>query len=221
MDEFRLRQETIRAGEKLEAMSLNRGMSGNISVRCGDGMLISASGAQLGSLGKEDVVFVDGHGHATGKYAPSSEWRLHRDIFAARREVSAVVHTHSVAATTLACLRKEIPPFHYMVVRAGGHNVRCAGYATFGTQELSDRVAAALADRKACLLANHGMIAVGDGLLDAVLLAGEIESLAEMYMRALEIGEPILLTRRELEAAQRQFSGLRYGIRLHGEPPAG
>jgi L-fuculose-phosphate aldolase len=184
-------------------------------------MLISASGAQLGNLRNEDVVFVDAMGHSTGASAPSSEWRFHRDILAARPEVSAVVHTHSVAATALACLRKEIPPFHYMVLRAGGHNVRCAGYATFGTQELSDLVVAALADRKACLLANHGMIAVGDGLQDAASLAGEIESLAELYTRALQIGEPILLTGEELEAAQWQFRELRYGSRSHGEPPAG
>jgi len=213
MDDLRLRAELIRAGEKLDAMGLNRGMSGNISVRCGDGMLISASGAQLGNLTQPDVVFVNGDGRAAGEYAPSSEWRFHHDIYAARLEVSAVVHTHSVAATALACLRKEIPPFHYMVVRAGGHTVRCAGYATFGTQDLSDRVVEALAGRKACLIANHGMIAIADGLDQAVAVAGEIETLAELYTRALQLGEPILLTREELEAAEQQFRNLRYGER--------
>lgn len=213
MDEARLRAGLIRAGEKLEEMDLNRGMSGNISARYMHGMLISASGAQLGELQEEEIVFVDAQGSSNGEYPPSSEWRIHRDIYVARPEFSAIVHTHSIAATTLACLRLDIPPLHYMIVRAGSRSIPCASYATFGTQELSDRVVEALAGRKACLLANHGMIAAGSSVFDATMLAGEVESLAELYLRTTRTGCPHLLSDEELEAAERQFRDLRYGRR--------
>lgn len=213
MDERRLRSELIRAGEEVQAMGLNRGTSGNISVRCGEGMLISASGARIGDLHEDDVVYVDGRGRSVGQHPPSSEWRFHRDIYAARPEFLAIVHTHSVAATTLSCLRMEIPPLHYMIVRAGGRNVRCAAYETFGTQELSDRVVEALAGRRACLIANHGLIAAGGVIEEAVSLAGEVESLAELLVRTLQAGRPVLLTDEELDAANRQFTELSYGYR--------
>lgn len=211
IDESLLRAELIRAGGSLEKLDLNRGLSGNISVRCRAGMLISASGASLGSLRESDIVLIDEVGRSAAEYPPSSEWRFHRDIYAARPEVSAVVHTHSFAATVLACLRKEIPPFHYMVLRAGGRNVPCADYATFGTQDLSGKVVEALAGRKACLLANHGMIAIGAHLNEAVAIAAEVEALAATYIATLQIGEPILLTDAEMKAAEHQFRDLRYG----------
>lgn len=215
MDEQQLRSDLIRTGENLEKMGLNRGLSGNISARLGDGMLISASGAPLGRLRSEDIVFVDGQGKSTDKNPPSSEWRVHRDILAHRPEFAAVVHTHSPAATALACLRREIPPFHYMILRAGGDNIRCAGYATFGTQALSDLIAKALIDRRACLMASHGMIAAGRSLDEAASLAAEVELLAELYLRGMQIGAPVLLSAGELEAAKQQFADLGYGNRGH------
>jgi len=211
MNDRALRSELIRVGKQLEAMNLNRGASGNISVRCGEGMLVSPSGLGVGGLTLEDIVFVDAAGRSHGARAPSSEWLFHRDILAAHPEFGAVVHTHSVAATTLACLRKEIPAIHYMILMAGGDNIPCTGYATFGTQALSDMAVAALKDRKACLLANHGVIAVGKTLEEAAHLAGEVEMLATLYLQALQIGEPVLLTREDLQAARRQFEALRYG----------
>ncbi len=211
MNDLALRAELIRVGQQLAAQNLNRGASGNISVRCGEGMLISPSGLGVGALTPEDIVFVDAVGRAYGQRAPSSEWLFHRDILAARPEFGAVVHTHSVAATTLACLRKAIPAIHYMILMAGGDNIPCTGYATFGTQALSDLAVAALQERKACLLANHGVIAAGKTLEEAARLAGEIEMLATLYLQALQIGEPVLLTREELQAARQQFEALRYG----------
>ena len=150
-------------------------------------------------------------GEARGTRLPSSEWRFHRDIYRARRDVNAVVHTHAPFATTLACLHRGIPAFHYMVAVAGGRDIRCAPYATFGTQELSDHAVAGLAGRDACLLANHGMIAVGASLARALALAVEVETLAEMYWRALQIGEPRLLPDAEMDVVLEKF-------RTYGQP---
>jgi len=146
-----------------------------------------------------------------GPRLPSSEWRFHRDIYAAHPEAGAIVHTHGVYATTLACLDRGIPAFHYMVAAAGGSDIRCAGYATFGTQELSDRVLAALVDRKACLLAHHGLIATGATLERALALAVEVEALARMYWQALQIGEPATLPEAEMRRVLDQF-------RTYGQP---
>ncbi|MFZ3016846.1 MAG: class II aldolase/adducin family protein [Gallionella sp.] len=211
MNENQLRGELARVAKKLDAQGLNRGSSGNLSVRCGDGMLITPSGMGAEGLNAEDLVFVDGQGKVQGRHKPSSEWLFHRDIYAHRPEFGAVIHTHSVAATTLACMRRDIPPFHYMVLVAGGDSIRCSGYATFGTQALSDAVLVAMQDRRACLMANHGMIAAGKNLADAFKLAVEVETLAEQYLRALQADGPVLLTNEELRDAQRQFAELRYG----------
>ena len=145
-------------------------------------------------------------GEARGALLPSSEWRFHRDIYAARADAHAIVHTHAPFATSLACLHRGIPPFHYMVAVAGGTDIRCAPYATFGTQALSDHAVAALAGRRACLLANHGMIAVGASLERALALAVEVETLAEMYWRALQIGEPVLLPDAEMDVVLEKFA---------------
>jgi L-fuculose-phosphate aldolase len=144
-------------------------------------------------------------GTVRGRWQPSSEWLFHRDIFAQREEIGAIVHTHSIASTALACLRKDIPPFHYMIALIGGDNIRCAEYATFGTQALSDNALSALRGRKACLLANHGMIAAGENLDEAYKVAVEVETLSEMYLRALQVSEPVLLSPREFQDAQRRF----------------
>jgi L-fuculose-phosphate aldolase len=141
-----------------------------------------------------------------GKREPSSEWRFHRDILATRPDVGAVVHTHAMFATTLSCLRRGIPAFHYMVAMAGGDSIRCAPYATFGTQALSDHAVKALKGRKACLLANHGMIAVGGTLAEAMALAVEVETLAAQYWRALQVGKPILLPKAEMRRVLAKFA---------------
>jgi len=154
-------------------------------------------------------------GEARGNVLPSSEWRFHRDIYAARADAQAIVHTHAPFATTLACMHRGIPPFHYMVAVAGGKDIRCAPYATFGTQELSDHAVAALAGRRACLLANHGMIAIGASLDGALALAVEVETLAEMYWRALQIGEPSPLPDAEMDVVLEKFRT--YG-QQHGTP---
>jgi L-fuculose-phosphate aldolase len=138
---------------------------------------------------------------------PSSEWRFHRDILQARPEINAVIHTHSMFATTVACMRKDVPPFHYMIAVAGGDTIRCAPYALFGSQALSDAALLALAERKACLLANHGMIALGRDLDDALAVAVEVENLCEQYWRLLQTGELHLLAEQEMQAVFTQFKG--------------
>jgi L-fuculose-phosphate aldolase len=153
------------------------------------------------------MVAMDFSGELPRRGKPSSEWRFHRDILQARPEVGAVIHTHSMFATTLACLRRDIPPFHYMIALAGGDSIRCAPYALFGSQALSDAALLALKDRRACLLANHGMIAVGESLKQALDVTVEVETLCEQYLRALQIGEPHLLSKEEMADVFEQFKG--------------
>lgn len=205
MNEAALRSELVRTAKKLDTQGLNRGTSGNVSVRCADGFLITPSGMGAEGLSEDDIMFVDFAGQARGRWQPSSEWLFHRDIYVQRPEFGAVVHTHSIAATALACLRKEIPPFHYMIALAGGDSIRCAPYATFGTQALSDAALVALRERKACLLANHGMIATGATLAEAFKIAVEVETLSELYLRTLQVGQPVLLNAGEFQDAQNRF----------------
>jgi L-fuculose-phosphate aldolase len=214
MNENELRRELVCIANKLDKQGLNRGTSGNLSARFGEGMLITPSGMGAEGLTEDDIVFVHMDGTSRGRWQPSSEWLFHRDIFAQRPEFGAIVHTHSIAATALACLRKDIPPFHYMIALVGGDNIRCAKYATFGTQELSNNALLALKDRKACLLANHGMIAAGKNLDDAFKITVEVETLSEMYLLALQAGEPVLLSAEEFRAAQERFAS--YGKPAHG-----
>jgi L-fuculose-phosphate aldolase len=206
MNETELRRELVRTAKKLDEQGLNRGTSGNLSARHGEGMLITPSGMGAEGLAEDDIVFVGMDGVSRGRWQPSSEWLFHRDIYAQRAEVGAVIHTHAIAATTLACLRKDIPPFHYMIALMGGDTIRCADYATFGTQQLSVNALAALHERKACLLANHGMIAAGQDLGQAYRIAVEVETLSEMYLRTLQAGQPVLLTADEFKAAQDRFA---------------
>ena len=186
-DERALRKEVIAAALAMNAAGINRGKSGNVSARWRDedfdGFLITPTGVPYHQIAPEQVVAMTIGGDERGPWLPSSEWRFHRDIYAARADVQAIVHTHAPFATSLACLQRGIPPFHYMVAVAGGRDIRCAPYATFGTQELSDHVVAAMAGRQACLLAHHGMIAVGATLEKALAIAVEVETLAEMYCR--------------------------------------
>lgn len=205
MDELALRREIIATALAMNARGLNRGKSGNVSARIESGFLVTPTGLAYESMRPEDVVAMNLSGEALGARAPSSEWRFHRDIYVARPEAAAIVHAHSAFATTLACLGKGIPAFHYMIAVAGGKDIRCAPYATFGTQELSDRALQALEERRACLLANHGMIAIGPTLADALALAVEVEALAEQYWRALQIGEPNLLPDAEMSRVLEKF----------------
>jgi L-fuculose-phosphate aldolase len=202
-----LREQLLQTTRKLTELGLNRGTSGNVSVRDGDGFLVTPTGIAAEAMTVRDLVWMDFDGRVDGERAPSSEWRFHRDILQRRPEMVAVVHAHATFATTLACLRRDIPPFHYMIALAGGDSIRCAPYALFGTQALSDAALDALEGRKACLLANHGMIAVGRDLEDALAVAVEVETLSEQYWRALQAGGPLLLTEQEMTEAIEQFKG--------------
>lgn len=207
MNETDLRNAVVAAARQTVEERLNRGSSGNVSVRSDGGFLITPSGLPSTRIGPEQVVAMTMAGEAQGTLPPSSEWRIHRDIYTARPEVGAIVHAHSPFAVSLACLRRDIPPFHYMVAVAGGKDIRCGSYATFGTQALSDHVLSALEGRKACLMANHGLVAVGDNLDKAVALAVEVEALCEQYWRASLMGEPVLLTDAEMDEALDKFKG--------------
>jgi len=200
-----LREAMIATARRMNASGLNQGTSGNLSQRVEDGFLVTPTGMDYEAMAPEDLVLMRFDGSHEGRRKPSSEWRFHRDILAARPEVGAVLHAHSMFCTTLACLRRGIPSFHYMVAMAGGVDVRCAPYATFGTEELSRHAVAALEGRKACLLANHGMLALGRDLAGAFKLAVEVETLAAMYWRALQGGEPVLLDAAEMAVVLEKF----------------
>ena len=200
-----LRREIIAIALKMNALGINQGKSGNVSARSDGGFLITPTGVPYEETKPEQIVAMRMDGHFDGNTLPSSEWRFHRDIYTARSEVNAIVHTHSAFATTLACLGQDIPPFHYMIAIAGGRDIRCAPYATFGTQQLSDHTLVALEGRHACLLAQHGMIAVGARLPKALALAVEVESLARMYWQVLQIGKPILLDDAEMDTVIEKF----------------
>ena len=189
----------------MNALGLNRGTSGNVSARVDGGLLITPSGIPCEECRPGDIVEMGMDGTSDDRRRPSSEWRFHRDILAARPEVGAVVHAHSPFATTLACLGRGIPAFHYMIAVAGGRDIRCAPYATFGTKALSDAAVKALEGRRACLLANHGMIAVAPALKAALALAVEVEALAEQYWRVLQVGEPTLLDDAEMDGVVEKF----------------
>ncbi|MDP2788374.1 MAG: class II aldolase/adducin family protein [Pseudomonadota bacterium] len=184
---------------------LNQGASGNVSVRSREGFLITPSGQDMAALTAADMVAMAMSGEVLDSGRPSSEWRFHRDIYTAFPEAEAVVHAHSPFAVALACLRRDIPSFHYMVAMAGGVNIRCAPYATFGTQALSDAVIAALQDRRACLMANHGLLAWGRSLPAALALAREVEALCGQYLRACQVGEPVLLSAAEMQEVLEKF----------------
>jgi L-fuculose-phosphate aldolase len=201
-----LRQAVIATALEMNALGINRGKSGNVSARIDTGFLVTPSGMPYGEITADDIVAMGPDGsHAASRW-PSSEWRFHRDIYAARDDAKAIVHTHSPFATTLACLDRGIPAFHYMIAVAGGHDIRCSPYATFGTQELSDHAVRALEGRRACLMSHHGMIAIGPSLKAALALAVEVETLAEMYWRALQVGTPSLLQPDELDRVLAKFA---------------
>ncbi|TIP05267.1 MAG: L-fuculose-phosphate aldolase [Mesorhizobium sp.] len=206
-----VRQAIIDACIQMNALGINQGTSGNISCRHGEGMLISPTSTPYDTLVPEDIVFMGWDGEVDGRLPPSSEWRFHLDIMKARPEVNAVVHAHPTYCTTIAIMGRKIPAIHYMVAVAGGSDIRCAPYATFGTAELSVHAVEALRGRKACLLAQHGMIAVGSSLAQAMWLAVEVETLARQYHGALQIGEPPILSDEEIENVIKRMAS--YGLR--------
>jgi L-fuculose-phosphate aldolase len=200
-----LREQIVATCRKLESSGLNRGTSGNVSCRENDHFLITPTGVPVEDITPSKIVALGFDGKVIGIGKPSSEWHFHCDILKARPDVNAVVHTHSPHATALACLREDIPPFHYMIAVAGGDSVRCAPYALFGTEQLSTHAVAALTDRKACLLANHGMITLGRDLDEALAIAVEIESLCQQYLLARQVGRPTLLSTDEMTQVIERF----------------
>ena len=201
------REKLLKIAQKLIDTGLNKGTAGNASVRCEGGFLVTPSGMVVEDMTVDSMVQMAFDGSYEQGKLPSSEWRFHRDILQSRADVNAIVHTHSMFATTLACLHKDIPPFHYMIAVVGGDTIRCASYALFGSQALSNNALAALTNRKACLLANHGMIALGRDLDDALAVAVEVENLCEQYWRALQLGEPHILSELEMREVFQQFKG--------------
>jgi L-fuculose-phosphate aldolase len=202
-----LARQVIDSCLEMNARGINQGSAGNISVRFEGGFLITPSGMAYERLQPEHIVFVDLEGNCRDALNPSSEWRMHRDIYAARSEAGAVLHAHSTFATALSCLRIDIPAFHYMIAVAGGSSIRCADYALFGTQELSDNMLSALEQRRACLLGTHGMICFHDNLERALWLGVEVETLAKQYWHARQAGDPVILSERQMDEVMQQFKG--------------
>lgn len=211
MTEDPKRQAIIDACRAMNASGFNQGTSGNISVRAGDGFLITPSGLPYGEMTPGDLVVMDMTGQVHSTRKPSSEWHFHRDILAAYPEVGAVVHAHPPYATALAINRMQIPPVHYMVAISGGATVPVAEYATFGTPELSHNLLAALRDRTCCLMANHGIVATGPSLARAFWIAEELEALARQYAIALQAGTPVRLSDAEMTQVLQKFAS--YGQR--------
>ncbi|MEB3263311.1 MAG: class II aldolase/adducin family protein [Synechococcus sp.] len=222
-----LRQELVAVARRLNSSGLNQGTSGNLSARMEGGFLITPTSLPFEQMEPEDLVALDFEGNPlppdpaqpdpvqpdAGQRRPSSEWRLHADLLRCRPEIDAVLHCHSIQATALACHGRGIPPFHYMVVAAGGVDIRCAPYATFGGQELSDHAVAALEGRRACLLAQHGQVTLGRTPEQALRLAVEVEALAHMYLQALQLGEPPRLDAAEMARVLERMDSLQYGLR--------
>ena len=203
-----MRSQLLIITQKLAELGLNKGTAGNCSVRFKDGFLVTPSGMNVEDMTPQSMVQMQFDGSFEPNKIPSSEWRFHRDILQNRPEINAVIHTHSQFATTMACLHKSIPPFHYMIAVTGADTIRCAPYALFGTQVLSDHALAALYHSKACLLANHGMIALGRDLDEALAVTVEVENLCEQYWRVLQINpNPPLLTEQEMRDVFQQFKG--------------
>ncbi|MFT3847514.1 MAG: class II aldolase/adducin family protein [Propionivibrio sp.] len=208
-----LRQQLIDAAIRVAERGLNNGTSGNLSVRTIEngepGFLITPTSAPYQDLKPEDIVFIDMNGAFDGlhnnRLKPSTEWRFHLDIYRAYPAAGAVLHAHSRFASSLSCLRRDIPAFHYMIALFGGDTLRCAEYATFGTQALSDNALRAMHDRNACLLANHGMLVFGRDLAHAEYLGTELELLCEQYWRACQLGQPFILDRQEMAVILEKF----------------
>ena len=200
-----LRTQLISTARAMQPAGLNRGTAGNVSVRSGEGFYITPTGMAYEALRDDDIPLMGLDGSHVGSRKPSSEWRFHRDLYASRPEIGAVLHAHSPFAVSLACLRLGIPAFHYMIARFGGDSIRCARYAIFGSEALSTAAMAAMDGRKGCLLANHGMLVAGRDLAEALALAIELEELCEQYWRASQLGSPVLLSAAEMAEVLDKF----------------
>ena len=209
--ELTLRRQMVQTCRKMNETGINQGTAGNLSVRYGDGFLITPSSLPYDGMEPGDLVEMGWDGSYAGR-RPSSEWRFHRDILKARPDVNVVLHCHSAFATSVACHHRTIPAFHYMVGVMGGNTLRCARYATFGTQALSDAAIEALEGRMACLLGQHGQISLGTTLEGALWMAVEVETLARMYVQALALGEPPVLPDDEMERVIAQMKRMSYGL---------
>ncbi len=214
------REQLLNISQQLVSLGLNRGTAGNVSIRTENeagkaGFLITPSGFATDKMKASDMVWMDFAGNASGTRPPSSEWRFHLDILHNKPQVNAVIHTHSLYVSALSTFRKDMPAFHYMIALAGGDSIRCAPYALFGSQQLSDNAIEALKDRKACLLANHGMIAVGETLEKALDITQEVETLCEQYLLALQVGEPHILSQQEMLEVLEKFKS--YGAWAQGK----
>lgn len=205
-----LRQQLIDTAIAMNSSGLNQGTSGNLSARCDDGFLITPSGMGYAGLSASDIVWIDFDGKPHGSRKPSSEWRFHAAIYHNRPGANAVLHAHPVSCSALACMNKGIPAFHYMVAVAGGRDIRCADYATFGTPELSASVVRALRDRKACLMAHHGLTCLEKDLPRALALGIEVEHLANVYCRILAIGDAEIIADDEMDRVLEKFRS--YGV---------
>lgn len=205
MSEPGLRAALLQTSRRMVDLGLNRGTAGNASVRSGENILITPSAIPVAEMTEADLVLLDPSGKVLQGRKPSSEWRFHCDILNARPEIGAVLHMHSTYATTIACLGMDVPAVHYHIAIAGGDNIRCTPYTIFGEQNLSDLALEALRDRKACLLGNHGMIALGKDLDDALSVAHEVEFLCEVYWRTLSVGTPTILTAQQMHAVKEKF----------------
>jgi len=220
MNENVLRAGLLATSRVMVGSGLTAGTAGNASVRCARGFLITPTGRAHEDCSADDMALMSMDGGSQGPFAPSSEWRIHRDIYAAHPEAGAVLHAHSPFATAIACHRRSIPAFHYMIARFGGSDIRCAPYATFGTQALSDGALKALEQRNACLLANHGMLVFGSDLRHTLALALEFETLCEQYWRACQLGEPSVLSAAEMAEVLELFKAYGQPQPGHPLPPA-
>ena len=210
-DDLAQRRAMVDTCRRMNAGGINQGTAGNLSLRDRDGFLITPTSLPYDRMEPEDIVRMGFDGTYEGRRRPSSEWRFHRDILAARHDIDVVLHCHSVYATTLACHHRTIPSFHYMTGVAGGTTIRCARYATFGTQALSDHALEALRDRLACLLGQHGQISLGRTLESALALAIEVETISRLYVQALALGEPPILSDEEMARVLGQMRNMSYG----------
>jgi len=196
----KIKAEIIKYSKLLNSRKLSALRSGNISVRYNDGFLITPSGKKYSSLKIKDIIYVSLKGKFDKKKGiPSSEWQFHQDIYKNKLEAKAIVHAHSTNATAVSTHKRRIPPFHYMVAMAGGHDIKCAKYATYGTRELSKNILKALKDRKACLIGNHGQIAFEENLPKAFELAEEVENISLQYITSLKLGKPKILSLKEMK----------------------
>ena len=197
---WKIKAEIIKYSKMLNSRKLSALRSGNISVKYNDGFLITPSGKKYYSLKTKDIIYVSLEGKFDKKKGiPSSEWKFHQDIYLNKKEAKAIVHAHSTNATAIASHNKGIPSFHYMVAMAGGHDIKCAKYATYGTRELSKNILKALKGRKACLIGNHGQIAFDENLPKAFELAEEVENISLQYITSLKLGKPKILSLKEMK----------------------